>query len=68
VLSRSTRLLERLDRSVRLVFLEEADAGIDQQHDDNDGQIIPPLGHARKNGRDFNHPWDRSPKIAKEFA
>jgi hypothetical protein len=59
---------ERGDRRVRFVFLEKADARVDQQHDDDNREVVPTPRHSRQHGRNLDHPRNRSPEIAEKFA
>ena len=66
--SRRQTLLEQRDGVVRLVFLPERDAGIDQQHQKNDGEIRPVAGQARQQGGRFDHPRNRPPQVRQQLA
>ena len=55
-------LLEQRDGVVGLELLPEADACVDEQHDENDREIVPVAQQSRKHGRDLDHPGDRPPE------
>ena len=55
-------LLQERDGIVGLELLPKADAGIDEQHQQDDGQVAPMLEHRREHGRDLDHPRDRPPE------
>ena len=59
-------LLERLQRVERAVFLEEVEAGIDQQHHGNNDEVFPLLHRGGKDGRRLDHPRDRPPEAAED--
>ena len=59
-------LLQERDGIVGLEFLPEADAGIDEQHRQNDGEVVPMAERAGEHGRDLDHPGDRPPEEVRE--
>ena len=50
-----------------LVFLPEADHGVEDQQDQDDGQVHPMADQRRKDGGHLDHPGDWPPEIAEEF-
>ena len=61
------RSLERSDSVARLVFLPEPDHSVCQKQNKDDAKVRPMPGHCRQDYRRFDHPRDRTPKIAEEF-
>ncbi len=59
-------LLQQGDGIVGLEFLPEADACIDEQHRENDDEIVPMAEPGRERRRDLDHPGDRPPEEAGE--
>ena len=55
------------DRIAGLVLFPETDPGVGEQQHEDDDEIGPMPDDGRKNGRNFDHPRDRSPEIAEEL-
>ena len=49
------------------MFLPETDHGIGEKQNEDDAKVRPMPGHRRQDHRRFDHPRDRTPKIAEEF-
>ena len=55
-------LLQERDRVVGLELLPEANARVDEQHEENDRKIVPMTKQSGEHGRDLDHPGDRAPE------
>jgi hypothetical protein len=61
-------LPQQSDGIVGLKFLPEADAGIDEQHRQNDDKVGPMAEHGRKRRGNLDHPRDWAPEIAEQLV
>jgi hypothetical protein len=59
--------LQRGDRAVGLGLVPEADAAVDQQHHQDDAELLPAAGHAGEHQGDFQHPGDRPPEVRQQL-
>ena len=61
------RGLQGSDGVARLVFFPKSDHGVGQKQNEDDAKVRPMPSYRRQNHRRFDHPRDRTPKIAEEF-
>ncbi|MPM50862.1 hypothetical protein SDC9_97608 [bioreactor metagenome] len=50
------------------MLLPEADQGVEEQHDDDHGEIAEVPGDQRKDRRRFDHPRNRAPEQLEQLA